>query len=229
MAIARYMVSSEEMDSFSLISYSLALSLLNFIVSAAFYQIFSVQLPRIFRRKMNRQTPFSGLLPSRLSLSFTATVLGFSVTLGLIAGYAYSSDLLLSSLRRGPFARELTKRSVERPLAFLLAANRKGELEEGRPNALKQRQVWVEVYLKEGKKVFAGYPEFFPVGEKQSEIFLSPACILEPTLTAWPGPGVLIREEEISYIAFVDRERSACHNLWRSTAKLLQKTVVNRP
>jgi hypothetical protein len=196
--IARHLVNGEEIDDFSLVSYSLALSLLNFVLAIALYRILSLFVGIIRRKPGTDNLSVSRTLPT-LSLSFMVTVLALSVILGIVIGYAYSSDLMLSGLRHGPFARKLTKRSVERPLSFLLGANRQGSLEEGRPNSMKQGQVWVEIHLKSGK-VFAGYPEFFPLGQEKSEIFLSPACSVGAKPEPWPGPGVLIPEEEISYV-----------------------------
>jgi hypothetical protein len=83
---------------------------------------------------------------------------------------------------------------------------------------MKKTEAWLKVGLKSGK-VYEGWPEFFEMGEKPSELYLSPACewslqhgkeLLKPL----PGPGIVIFEREIETITFIDREESRCFAHW---------------
>jgi len=154
-------------------------------------------------------------------------VLIVAILTGIIVGVAYENDTLIKLLRGVPGTGMITKRSHQRPLTFLLALNRKGKLEEGRPESIKTTEAWVKVRLKSGK-VFHGYPEFFSLRGKTSEIFLSPAC-RETTghgctkVVEIEGPGILIFEKDIEFIEFLDRPKSKCHNLWKEKKKSLEK------
>lgn len=216
-ALARYLSNGPEIDEFSLVCYSLALSLFNFVLALLIYRLVTALVRGLKEVRNGKQDVIQ---QPELSLSFMATVLTLAIALGLWVGYIYSTDAVLAGLRHGPWAKVLTKRSESRPLSFLLAANRQGKLEEGRPSPMKQGQVWINIHL-EGGKIFAGYPEFFPIGSEGGEVFLSPACSVDASGKArqWPGPGVLIPEAKISHITFIDREKSECHNIWRAIAK----------
>jgi hypothetical protein len=109
----------------------------------------------------------------------------------------------------------VTKRSSQRPLAFLLSSNRRGDLEEGRVKGAQTKQAWVDI-LSEGDGHFAGFPEFFGIGKEPSELFLSPACTVNDAglTVAIEGPGVLIPEDKIIHIEFLDQRSSACRRLW---------------
>jgi hypothetical protein len=184
------------------------------------------KLGRLLKRKQESDTS-PALSVSRHPRLFILIVLVIAILTGIIIGVAYENDSLIKLLRGIPGTRMITKRSHQRPLTFLLALNRKGELEEGRPEPMKTTEAWVKVRLKNGK-VFHGYPEFFSLRGETSEIFLSPACreITGPGCTKVveiEGPGILIFDKDIEFIEFLDRPKSECHNLWKEKKESLQK------
>lgn len=210
---------------FKLICYSLVLTFVNLTVA---YVIFLpiYKLGKLLKRKQESETPPS-LSVSKHPRLFILIVLIVAVLTGIIVGVAYENDTLIKLLRGVPGTGMITKRSHQRPLTFLLTLNRKGKLKEGRPEPMKATEAWVKVCLKSGK-VFHGYPEFFSLSGKTSEIFLSPACreITDDRCTKvveFEGPGILIFEKDIQFIEFLDRPKSECHNLWKEKKHSLEK------
>ena len=210
--LARYITDMGDIGQWEFTMYSFGYSLFNFAIALSIYHSL-----RWIRGKEKSKT-----VPS--SVPFVLLILVVSILIGIFSASFYEKDTFLRVLRKTPGMRLTTKRSYKRPLPFLLALNRKGQLEEGRHQSMRGGEAWLKVSLASGK-VFEGYPEFFPSGNETSEILLSPACKKAENTSASSeiidirGPGVLIYEKEIKFIEFIDREESACYNLWEQLRK----------
>jgi hypothetical protein len=221
LGLATYVANLREYSDFELGAYSLALSLVIFALASFLYRL-PHAVARIFRKKRQAQ-PEVALIPPP-SLPFIGLVLLISISMGLVIAYLYESDTVLKLLRESPGTGMTTKRSSARPMVFLFSLNRKGQLEDGRPAPLKVQEAWVRITLA-GDRSYSGYPEFFPFGEEESEIFLSPACMDGETVSRHPGPGVLIREENIESIEFLDRGSSDCYREWAKIQQAREPTA----
>jgi len=225
LGLARYISDMGNMSEFELIIYSSGFTVVNLGLSIVLYNggkaLGQRWLPRRGDPDTQSESPLS-------KMAFILLVLVVSFGVGIAAGVAYENDTLLNWLRAAPGTRLLSKRSYQRPLTFLLAQNRKGKLEEGRPHSMKTTQAWVEVHLTGGES-FEGWPEFFSspesfsTGDENAEIFLSPACKRvkkdgRVKVVIMPGPGVLVFEKDIKFVEFIDRQKSECHNLWKRLA-----------
>lgn len=164
-------------------------------------------------RARSNELPTVSWIPP-LTLRFYALSLFLAVLTGLLIAISYDNDSLLL-FARSLFGTSVSKRSSQRPLTFLLSSNRRGDLEEGRPEDARAKQAWVDI-VSEGDGHFAGFPEFFAMGKEPSELYLSPACTVNDAgfNVAIEGPGVLIPEEKIIHIEFLDQRTSACRRLW---------------
>jgi hypothetical protein len=213
LALARYISQMGDMNEFQFTYYSLILSFVNLGASYLIYRLW-----KWGKSKLRKPAPSAAPTPG-LSTLFIMLVLAISIIVGIFCGIAYENDWLIKVLRSTPGTGMMTKRGYQRPLTFLLALNRKGKLEEGRPQSMKVGEAWIRVVLKDGK-IFHGYPEFFSLSGNNAEIFLSPACkeITESgggKVCEVEGPGVLLFEKEIDFIEFLDRPKSECHNIWK--------------
>ncbi len=225
LGLAEYLSGIGDVGEFKLVCYSLVLTFVNLALAYVIYTPI-YKFGKLFKKKQNSE--ISSLLSvSKHPRLFILIVLVIAILTGIIIGVAYENDTLIKLLRGIPGTKMITKRSHQRPLTFLLALNRKGKLEEGRPKSMKTTEAWVKARLKSGK-VFHGYPEFFSMRGKTSEIFLSPACT-EITghgctkVVEFEGPGILIFEKDIEFIEFLDRPKSECHNLWKEKEESLEK------
>jgi hypothetical protein len=217
LALARYISQMGDMNEFQFTFYSLILTFVNLGATYLIYE-FGKWVKIKFKKTVAPAEP-----TPRLPAIFIMLVLVISIFVGIVCGVAYENDVLIRILRSTPGTGMITKRAYQRPLTFLLALNRKGKLEEGRPESMKVGEAWVKIVLKDGK-VFHGYPEFFSLSGNAAEIFLSPACkeITESRrakVAEVEGPGVLIFEKEIEFIEFLDRPKSECHNIWGAKKK----------
>lgn len=225
LGLAQYISDIGDVSEFKLICFSLVLTFVNLAFGYVIY-LPICKLGELLKQRPKSETPLSPSI-SRHPRIFILIVLVVAILTGIIVGVAYENDALLKLLRGIPGTGMITKRSYQRPLTFLLALNRKGKLEEGRPEPMKTTEAWVKVRLKSGK-VFHGYPEFFSLRGENSEIFLSPAC-REITghgctkVVEIEGPGILISEKEIEFIEFLDRPKSECHNLWKEKKDASEK------
>jgi hypothetical protein len=214
--LAQYITDMGDFSEFQLTFYSFGLTLVNLSLAIAIYKAGKWLQKKLWQPRKGT----GGTQPdSQLSAIFVLIVLVVSCAIGILVANFYENDTILKWLRGTPVTRMTTKRSYQRPLTFLLAQNRKGKLEEGRPQSMKTTEAWVEVHLTSGE-VFEGYPEFFSMGNEATEIFLSPACKRIKKngchkVVAVSGPGILIFERDIKFIEFIDRQKSECHNLWK--------------
>ena len=212
--LAQYLADISDVSETKLLILGFGLNLINIVLAIPIWMGIA-GLIRL-RRRVDISSAWLGAL-------FVIVVLGTSSVVGVAGAALYENDALLKLLRASPTTRLLSKRSFQRPLTFLLVQNRKGQLEEGRPVAIKATEAWIEVHLTNGD-VFAGWPEFFSIGSGAAEIFLSPACQRVRNESAVkvvsvPGPGVLIFEKDIRFILFVDKQKSECQNIWKSLAR----------
>lgn len=206
LGLARYLGDLGAFGDFELTTYSLALSLLIFLVAALLYGLLRKISPRHRHERLR-------LLPT-LSLGFAMTVLALSLFLGASLADFSHSDTGLSIARHVPGLGWLSKRSSARPFSFILTLNGHGELDKIPGIPTRDRMAWVEVTVEGGNR-FAGFPRFYSKESESSEIFLMPACSFQGAqLVPVTGPGVLIREDKIISMLFLDRAKSACQNLW---------------
>jgi hypothetical protein len=204
--LARYLGDLGEFGDFELTTYSLALSLLIFLVAGLVYGL-PRKISRLHRHERLRLFP-------ALSLGFALTVLALSLGLGVFLAESSEGDAGLSLARNVPGMGWLSKRSSARPFSYFLTLNGEGRLQDIRGIPTSDRMSWAEVTVEGGNR-FAGYPRFYSKESERSEIFLMPACSLQGTTpTRITGPGVLIPEDKIVSMVFVDRATSACQNLW---------------
>lgn len=147
------------------------------------------------------------------------TVLSIAVGVGLAIGI--QRDVFFTILRGLPGTDIINKRSINRPLPFLLSRNTAGGLRrdgDARPTG-KVTEAWLRIRLKKGGS-YEGWPEFYGLGSTESELYLSPACQAQSVqnqadkISKHPGPGVLIYEREIEVIEFIDRTESLCFRQW---------------
>ncbi len=171
----------------------------------------------------------SVIKPKALSDETRTYVFGFvtvivSILIGIFLGLAAEKDRFFVTLRALPITDTLNKRSSSRPLVFLLSQNTAGRLKtegDARPAGSKQTEAWARVEMKGGKR-YEGWPEFYEIGSKSSEIYLSPACEVASsnpkssgeTLRPIAGPGVILYESEIQSVEFLDRSASPCFAHW---------------
>ena len=209
LGLAQYISDIGDVSEFKLICYSMVLTFVNLALGYVIY--FPIyKLAELLKRTPKSKTP-SAPSVSRHPRLFILIILIVAILTGLVVGVTYENDTLIKLLRGVPGTGMITKRSYQRPLTFLLALNRKGKLEEGRPDPMKTTEAWVKIRLNSGK-VFHGYPEFFSLKGKTSEIFLSPAC-REITrngctkIVDIEGPGILISEKDIEFIEFFWKSR----------------------
>jgi hypothetical protein len=213
LGLARYVGTIDEGGDFELTLYSLALSLLVYVLANALASSW-----RWLVRKVGRSRTQSQKTATRAPAVVVLTV---AVLLGVGLGWASESDILLRAIRGMPAGYHVTKRSSERPLTFLLSSIRAGTLEEGRPGTLKRREAWLEVTLEGGERSrrIAGYPEFFSMQSERGEVYLSPACVeAGGTWKPHEGPGLLFRDETAQLVALIDRETHPCPRLWSDIA-----------
>lgn len=215
LGLACYVGAIGEPGDFALTLYSLALNLVIYALADGLAWSW-----RRLRQKFRGSKAQSEARTGRAPLALVVTV---SVFLGIGLGWAYQSDILLRVIRWMPGGYQVTVRSAAGPLTFLLSSNRTGTLEEGRPDALKQREAWLEVTLEDegttGGRRIAGYPEFFSMQSDKGEVFLSPACV--ERAGAWKrheGPGLVFRKETVRLVALIDRETHPCPKLWADIA-----------
>lgn len=60
------------------------------------------------------------------------------------------------------------------------------------------------------------FPEYYSVSLTPSEIYLSPACRVKTasgaeSIDPVPGPGVILREDQIVSLEFIDEDISQCN------------------
>ena len=152
---------------------------------------------------------------------FLTYVTALSICLGVGLAIGIQRDILFTVLRGLPVTDVINKRSIKRPLPFLLSRNTAGGLRrdgDARPTG-KVTEAWLRVRLKKGG-AYEGWPEFYGLGPTESELYLSPACQVQTTpnqgekISKHTGPGVLIYEREIEVIELIDRTESACFRQW---------------
>lgn len=227
-ALVRYIASVESLSEIEYVFWAALGSLLSIVSVYLIYCVYyyarhkfnsKETVARIFDK-----TSFKDIVTTP---SFVSLVIFASIAIGIIAGKTYESDSVLAFLRSN-IAEEITKRSSQRPLTFLLSQNRLGILEEGRPVSLRKGEAWIQVHLT-GGEIFEGYPEFFSLDNKNAELFLSPACQKKKNgrreANPVEGPGVLLYEKEIKYITFLDRKSSDCYVYWESVVNSLQPST----
>lgn len=214
-AIIGKIVDLGQLTEFQITFYSLVLTLVNISIALLIYWFLRL-LGRPLSRK-NRETAKDKFN----KVFFFTVVMLVSIASGILFGLAAEKDVFFVTLRCLPITDTLNKRSSSRPLVFLLSQNTTGKLKEdgdARPKAMKKTEAWVKVRLRSGKQ-YEGWPEYFGIGDKASELYLSPACewvsqssqeVLKPV----PGPGIIIFEREIETLTFIDREESKCLAYW---------------
>lgn len=145
-----------------------------------------------------------------------------SVMSGVTLGLAAERDWFFVTLRSLPITDTLNKRSSSRPVAFLLSQNTSGRLKnEGDARPDKVTEAWVRITLNDGTQ-YEGWPEFYGIDKEKSEIYLSPACEARGkasrVVEKIPGPGVIVYENELKSITFLDRQHSPCFSKWFANA-----------
>jgi Family of unknown function (DUF6338) len=204
--LARYLGDLGDLGDFELTTYSLALSLLIFLIASVLFGL---------ARKLGRRHRHDKLrLFPGLSWGFALTVLALSLVLGVLIAESADSDSGLNAAKYLPGMGWLSKRSSARPLSYFLSLNGDGKLQAIKGIPSLETMAWAEVTVEGGNR-FAGFPRLYPKENKRSEIFLMPACLLQgATVTPIAGPGVLVPEDKIESMVFFDRKDCPCSLLW---------------
>lgn len=208
-----------QISDFRYILYAFILSVINYFLASSCYKCYRL----ILRYKSSPSLPFLyekdvGNLSDRNRTYITIAII-ISVITGWSGGYAIDQDVFY----RIPFIdMVINKKSGKRTLVYLLYNNTKKRFQneefDSRPDP-KVRDPFapVSVQLKNGAK-YEGFPILYETGNRQMEIYLSPACYWqEYTLEKHDGPGIIVFEKEIENISFVDLNNSKCYQLWYPT------------
>lgn len=202
-AIASFITEASEIGDLQIIFYSLIMTL----ISLSFAYIFKIGL------KITSRRLFYGLNVS------------IAIVLGVGIGLMLENDLFFRALRSFSLTAELNKRSVSRPLTFILSQNTEGRLRregDARPEPVKVTDAWARVRLVTGE-MFEGWPEFYSDTGADTDVYLSPACVMHETnedsnATAVEGPGVVLFAKQMAYFELIDKNVSACLKIWKASA-----------
>ena len=204
-----WIVDLGQLSEFQITYYSFVLTVVNLSIAAIL-----LWLTDRIRKRLRKEWHLGTLVLALLGLIS-------SLVLGVILGYAAERDLFFVTLRVLPITTELNKRSSARPTTFLLSQNTRGQLAEdgdARPKGEKTSDAFVRVTTSAGEQ-YEGWPEYYGLGNKRSELYLSPACVVTNTrgveqVRKITGPGVILYEDGVRSIIFLDRACSTCYLRW---------------
>jgi hypothetical protein len=208
MAIVGFIIGLGELSEFQITYYSLALTLINLIIAIPIYWCIEWTI-------VNR-TGWDAASSRIVQALFFGCIFMVSVLTGIGLGIAAERGIFFATLRSLPVTGGLNKRSSDRPLVFLLSQNTAGRLsQEGDARVSgKATEAWARISLDNGV-VYEGWPEFYGIAQEETEIYLSPACIIKgERAVPIQGPGVIIREAKIEAVILLDRETSPCFQEW---------------
>lgn len=190
------------------------------LIGAALYLLLAAA--RGFARIVNYLTTLTLPVLSVGERSFWITAYCLAIFLSPVIGTNIAVLLERDDLHRAASSMAIVGRldagSIWSPLERLRYASSNALI--GEPDGLDSRppipgrkwsswtgDVYFEVHMKD-KSVFVGWPRAYGPRGSESEIYLSPACEVheKQPLTAVAGPGVVIKEREIAFIALVDRK-----------------------
>lgn len=136
-----------------------------------------------------------------------------ALVLGMLVSVAYDDDWVIAAVNRIPYV-SLTKTTQERPLLYIL---KKSFTCVGvRPIDARENktQVYTKAMVRAVIKDYAtveGFVRVYPTELDPAQVFLSPACKVEGTATAAiPGPGVLVRADNVIAWELIDATASQC-------------------
>ena len=170
-----------------------------------------------------------------LNSFFLIIVIIYSIIIGLVTGVALNKNTLPYLLCKINVINWPTKQTEIRPLMRLLYLNANGRINidgDGRGflkrKTDKRKESYTRVYLIDGQ-IIEGYPFFYTLSEDLGEIYLSPACKIQNLgnqklkFEINEGPGILIYENQITHIDFIDIEDSQCAKLRDSNIEKYEK------
>jgi len=178
---------------------SIALSAASFkLVSLAFY--------------LARQQP-QGPSSDDYKLPQTLMTYAVALVLGCFIAIAYDRDWAYDFVNYLPFG-HVSKTSEQRPLLYVISHTQtcaSSRLLDGREDLT---QVLIQTLVRATIKdygVVEGLVRVRPTDLDPDQVFLSPACKIQgDTATAIPGPGVLIRSDNVAAWELVDATSSMC-------------------
>ena len=161
------------------------------------------------------------------SICFLLILIFYSIIIGISTGIILRKNVVANMFFTLGITDTPSKESEVRPLTKLLYTKMKAKIGDGRRWKKKiGKSAWVRVHFKNGE-IFEGWPYYYSLSNKPGELYLSPACIIKCVenndLDYNKGPGILIYENEIKYIDFIDQSDSPCSSKNDEYGKIYEK------
>jgi hypothetical protein len=143
-------------------------------------------------------------------------VYAVAILFGFVVALSYENDWIISGINKLPFVR-ISKTNQDRPTLYVL--KRSLTCRGVRPFDAREEatQMFTRPMLRVKTKdhgTVEGFVRVIPTTLDPNQVFLSPACRIEGTVTnAIPGPGVLVKVDDAPILELIDATASKCWDI----------------